>query len=116
MKSDWSMPCPLNFSSGPPQSDPKSVVSYYILHVCMLHIQICTRVESYWCVCLFCLFLCVFVCFVCFCVCVCVCLFCLFVFVCVCWFILFVFVCVCVCVCVLKREREKEKVCLTVFT
>src|SRR4029434_3477551 len=68
MKSDRSMGRPLNFSSGPPQSDPKSVVSYYISHVCMLHMQICTRVESYWCVCLFCLFL-----SVCVCVCVCVC-------------------------------------------
>ena len=32
MKSDRSMGHPLNFSSGPPQSDPKWVVSYLILH------------------------------------------------------------------------------------
>src|SRR4029434_8843387 len=75
MKSDWSMPCPPNFSSGPPQSDPKRVVRYYILHFDKhTYVQdrriVCARV--YVCVCVH----------VCFCVCVCVC------------------VCCCVCVCV----------------
>src|SRR4029434_5271220 len=46
MKSDQSMELPLNFSSGPPQSDPKCVVSYYISHFYILQIQICISMEK----------------------------------------------------------------------
>lgn len=58
MKSDRSMGHPLNFSSGPPQSDPKWVVSYSNWHFTNTHmymtgelfVHLCVFVDAFECV------------------------------------------------------------------